>query len=270
MLMTPEQILQEYDRRPRALTPEFVSRIPWPEVRRHPVSPEIARVLFYMRDIETLTDVYFAELRRTPTYREKTVRSFMERWQGEEAQHGELLNRFLAEAGYPSEADWQSALKSGIPRRYKVENYVTSAVANLFGRNFSAVHLLWGAINEMSTLQGYRRLTQLSSHPVLAALLKGIMQEEAIHIYFYYNLAGRQLERSEFAPRLARWVIDRFWQPVGTGIRPKEETTATMKLLFGEEGSRRFLAEYIEDRVGRLKGFAGFHTVGRTLDDWIL
>src|SRR5436190_23926035 len=96
---TPEDILCQYEARPRALSNEFVAKIPWSEVSKYPLDPRWIPVLRYMRNIEKLTEVYFEELRRTPTLKDPVVRRFMERWNEEEAQHGDLLNRFLTEAG---------------------------------------------------------------------------------------------------------------------------------------------------------------------------
>src|SRR5215831_16008328 len=157
MLETPQDVLHDYETRSRALTPEFVSRIPWSEIRRYPLDERFLPVLVYMRDVERFTEVYFEELRRTPTGKDPTIRRFMERWNAEEAQHGELLNRFLGEAGMPSDPQWYEKVKAEIPFRYKFENRLYGAVTKLFGKNFSATHMVWGAINELTTLQGYRR-----------------------------------------------------------------------------------------------------------------
>ena len=54
----------------------------------------------------------------------------------------------------------------------------------MFGRHFSGVHMVWGAINEMTTLQGYRRLWKLAGHPVLEQLLRAIAQEEQFTLIF--------------------------------------------------------------------------------------
>jgi hypothetical protein len=38
--------------------------------------------------------------------------------------------------------------------------------------------MTFGAIHEMSTTQGYRRLIELADHPVLNHILRGIIREE--------------------------------------------------------------------------------------------
>ena len=61
-----------------------------------------------MRDVEILTDMYYAELRRTPTGKDPVISKFMERWGIEEMTHGELINRFLNEAGIETDEKWQT------------------------------------------------------------------------------------------------------------------------------------------------------------------
>ena len=63
---TNRDVLEWYERQPRALTPQFISSIPWHEVRNTEFDPRFIPVLMYMRDVETLTDMYHRELLRTP------------------------------------------------------------------------------------------------------------------------------------------------------------------------------------------------------------
>ncbi len=96
---TNKEVLEWYERQPRTLTDEFISKIDWNDVRNHPLDEKLIPVLKYMRDVEVLTDIYYEELRRTPTGKNPIISKFMERWALEEITHGELINRFLNEAG---------------------------------------------------------------------------------------------------------------------------------------------------------------------------
>ncbi|MFO1462426.1 MAG: acyl-ACP desaturase [bacterium] len=267
MLETPQDILNEYERRPRALSREFLSKLAWDQVKAHPLDPKFLPILTYMRDVERLTEVYFEELRRTPTGKEPAIQKFMERWNEEEAQHGELLNRFLAEAGYPDQTDWYERAKARIPRRYRIATRINTALTNLFGRYFSPTHMVWGAINELTTLQGYRRLSELAAHPVLTQLLRGIMQEESVHVFFYFNVARLGLRRSAFARGLARQVIRRFWGPVGSGIKSTEETQALVLGLFGDAEGQQDLRQHVEARLEQLPGLAGVNPVTQKINE---
>ena len=99
MFETDKEVLDWYERQPRALSKEYVNSIKWNEIKNYPINPAFLPVLVYMRDIEYFTDMYYQELRRTPTGKDPVIRKFMDRWSIEELHHGNLLNRFLEEAG---------------------------------------------------------------------------------------------------------------------------------------------------------------------------
>jgi len=113
----------------------------------------------------------------------------------------------------------------------------------------------------MTTLQGYRRLWQLAEHPVLEKLLRAIAQEESIHTHFYWSIARLKLEQSGFSRNLARFVIGKFWTPVGQGTKPKRETDYVIGTLFkGEEGVN-FFDRNVNQRLEMLPGFDGLGKV---------
>jgi len=49
---TDREVLDWYERQPRALMKEFVDSIPWPDVRNYELNPDFVPVLVYMRDVE--------------------------------------------------------------------------------------------------------------------------------------------------------------------------------------------------------------------------
>src|SRR5438552_17275426 len=85
--------------------------------------------------------------------------------------------------------------------------------------DFCAVHMTWGAINELTTLTGYRRLAAVAGHPVLNGLLEQIMLDESRHFFFYYRQAEMRLRRRSVA-RVARLLVDRFCAPCGRAVQP--------------------------------------------------
>lgn len=230
---TNKEVLDWYERQPRALTAEFLDGINWRDVKNYPLDARLVPVLLYMRDVETLTEMYYAELRRTPTGKDPVISKFMERWGVEETTHGELLNRFLNEAGIETSDRWQKEIKRSVSRVYTVNARIITSLTNLVGRKFTATHMTFGAIHELSTAQGYRRLINLANHPVLSYLLKGIIREESVHTQFYYSVARLELRQSAFAQKLARFVVNNFWSPVGQGAKPAAETNYTIGTLFG-------------------------------------
>ena len=115
MFETDKDVLDWYERQPRALTRDFVDSIPWREVPNYALHRAFVPVLIYMRDVEYFTDIYYRELLRTPTGKDPVIRKFMDRWSVEENQHADLLNRFLNEAGITTHEKWQVEAKEKIP-----------------------------------------------------------------------------------------------------------------------------------------------------------
>ncbi len=262
---TKQEILDWYENQPRALTDDFISGIPWDEVKRHPFDNKFIPVLLYMRDVETLTDMYYREMMRTPTGRDPVISKFMERWGVEEVTHGEVLNRFLNELGYETDPAWQSQVRRNVSTTYNVKTYFITALTNLIGSKFTATHMTFGAVHEMTTAQSYRRLMELSDHPVLRMILRGIIREESAHTQFYWSVARLELRKNEFAQKLARYVIEHFYYPVGQGSKPKAEAEHTIATLFADDGGMEGLETTITQRVQQLPGFDNVTKVTDTI-----
>src|SRR5207302_9703385 len=66
---------------------------------------------------------------------------------------------------------------------------LSTMVGSWLLKDFSAVYLTIGAINELSTLTAYAALIRKSGHPVLKDLLGRIIKDERRHFAFYFNSA---------------------------------------------------------------------------------
>jgi hypothetical protein len=262
---TNKDVLDWYEGQERTLTPEYISAIPWHEVKRHPLDPRFVPVLLYMRDVETLTDMYHRELQRTPTGRDPHISKFMERWGIEEVTHGEVLNRFLNEAGYETDEKWQAQVRRNVTHTYNAYTYLITTLTNFIGTKFTATHMTFGAIHEMSTAQGYRRMKGLADHPVLTQILNAIIREEAAHTKFYWNIARLELRKNEFAQKIARFVIDHFYTPVGQGSLAKKRTEYALGTLFGDEDSLEVIDKTVTQRVRELPGFADITKINESI-----
>lgn len=254
---TNEDVLDWYEGQERALTDEFIGGIPWHTVRNYPLDPRFVPVLLYMRDIEILTDMYHEELRRTPTGRDPVISRFMERWGVEEITHGELINRFLNEAGFETADRWKEEISRGVSRYYNFYARFLTTLTNCVGKSFTATHMAYGAINELCAAQAYRRLIEIAGHPVLSHILKGIIREEAVHTQFYYSVARLELKKSSYAQSIARFVIKKFWQPVGSGARSDESRNYAIATLFGDEAGVSWIDRTVTGRVQQLPGLDG-------------
>ena len=262
---TNKDVLDWYERQERSLTPEFIGSIPWSEVRDHPLDEKLIPVLLYMRDVETLTDMYHRELLRTPTGKDPHISKFMERWGIEEITHGEVLNRFLNESGYETDDNWQTQVRKEVSPSYHAISYMMMILTNLIGTKFTATHMTFGAIHEMEAAQGYRRLIALADHPVLTHIVNGIVREEAVHAQFYRSVARLELERNEFSQKMARWVIDHFWAPVGQGSLARTRTEYAIGTLFASDGAIDGLDRTVTQRVRQLPGFDGITKITDTI-----
>lgn len=254
------EIIHQYEKDERFLSKSFVDSIPWNDVKNHELSEKFIPVLVYMRDVEAFTDVYYQELMRTPTGRDPLIKRFMDRWWEEEKLHAELIDRFLNEAGIPTSEKWFEQARQKIPKSYTRSSKINSMLANCIGKRFSAVHMTWGAINELSTLQGYKRLWELAQHPVLEYMLKGIAREESSHIFFYHSIAKIKLAESPMAQRISRFIIEHFWSPVGQGTKPEEDTNYIVQTLFSGDGMNT-VKQNINGAIQKLPGFTSTNRI---------
>jgi rubrerythrin len=222
--------------------------VEWDRVRDHPLTPSEARCLAYMMDIESHTVIFLRDLLATRAANEPDVTAFLSCWAYEELWHGEAFSRFLGEAGYELGPDGERVFgDSPFPSRYARNSrirellggkgawsHVGSMVGSQLVKDFVAVHMAWGAANELSTLQSYHRIIAKTEHPVLVQLLQAIIKDERRHFAFYRSQARRRLARSPNARKVVRWALDHVWAIVGTGVRPQAETDHVVLTLFGD------------------------------------
>jgi hypothetical protein len=240
-----------------------LSAFAWSDVPRHPVSPEAIRALRYMQDIESHTIIYLRELLATRAVDEPEVATFLACWLYEETLHGLALARFLEAAGHPVGARIRPRGQEPFVKR--LESAGVAFLSRLWP-DFCALHMTWGAINELTTLMGYRRLAKLAGHPVLSQLLDRIALDESRHFFFYYRQAEERLRRPG-AARVSRLIVDRFWAPVGSGEQAREELRFLAGYLFsGDEG--RAAARKIDETIRRLPGFGTVRLVEAWIDSF--
>jgi hypothetical protein len=138
-------------------------------------------------------------------------------------------------------------------------------MGGLVGHDFVAVHMAWGAVNEWSANAAYLRLAKQQNHPVLAELLKRIAAQETKHVAFYASQARTRLAASKKAQVIARFALNKFWKPVGSGISPDSEVEHVMRQMFsGVEG--RKLIQDVDSHIAKLPGMAGLTIVENSLD----
>jgi rubrerythrin len=150
----------------------------------------------------------------------------------------------------------------GIRRRLGGKGYL-SHLGTLLGsaaadKDFTAIHMTWGAVNELTTLTAYHRMIARTNNPPLADILRSIIKQERRHFAFYRAQARVRLAGSRRARRLVRWSLDHLWAPVGTGIRPQVETDFLVTYLFNDADGVVALKE-MDGTIAELPGLGGTH-----------
>jgi rubrerythrin len=212
-----------------------------------PVNADEIRCLTYMMDVESHTIVYLRGLLNTCAIEDPEIAAFLSCWAYEEFFHGRALRQLLRACG--------TAQPAPLATRVTFQELATGFLCR-FTPHLSAAYLTWGAVQELSTLEGYGLLARRTQNPVLAELLRRIIKDERRHFSFYYNKARAHL-KARGAQRLTSFLIRRFWTPVGEGVKAHEETNWMLQFLFSDAYGRK-AAERIDSTMRQLPGLEWF------------
>jgi rubrerythrin len=219
-----------------------------------PLDSEALFCLGYMMDIESHTIIYLRELLATRVAEDASITAFLSCWAYEEFFHSKVLRRLLEVYGVKVDDERFAGL-----RRRKAGDHLQMGIARMLARitrHFSAVHMTWGAINELSTLMGYRALIARSANPLVARVLSRIIKDERRHYAFYFNQARMRL-RPRPAQILTSLIVRKFWSPVGSPVRGNADAARLCGYLFGdEEGPQRI--RRLDSAIARLPGLEWF------------
>ena len=238
--------------------------IAWGDVTASQLSKGDLFCMHYMMDIENHVPLYLSHLLVTRACMDPILTAFLACWNYEELWHGENLGRFLNLYGI--EFDTQDRI-ANVRANLGLQNSV-SLMSTMAGswllKDFSAVYLTIGAINELATLTGYGALIRKSGHPVLKDLLGRIIKDERRHFAFYFNSAKEWLTDNEKAQRMDRWMLNRLWVPVGQGVKRVEEVDALALYLFDDEQGEDELLN-LDEKIGKLPGLSGIKLMSKAL-----
>jgi len=230
------------------------------EFKSNPLPASTLRSLRYMCDIEYHTVCYLRDLLVTPSHKEEEVSAFMTMWNREEFWHGEALADVLGAHGVTVDFDELKATRLKLGWKDRLDPVKQSLMGNIVGKDFIAVHMIWGAANEWSAVAAYNRLADLEKHPVLAVLLRRIAKQEARHVAFYATQARDRLARSKKAQVLARFALKNAWGPVGSSVMQKDEVKHVMGHLFaGDDGMKEI--RKLDEHISRMPGLQGLTIV---------
>jgi rubrerythrin len=213
-------------------------------------------MLRYISDTETHTILYMRDLLAGYTARDPEITTFLGIWVYEECWHGRAIDRFLTEVGYPPGPDHYTQVTEGSAFRETVEAVIGQLIASMTPK-FVATHMTWGAINELTAAATYQAIERRTANPVLATLCQRLAKQERKHFSFYYHQAERRLADDRAAQRLCRFAVRNFWDIVGSGVGNDAALLYLSATLFGDEASRRPLAE-AEETIATLPGMSWF------------
>jgi hypothetical protein len=192
--------------------------------------------------------------------REPTVHRFLRVWLEHEVVHAQLLRMLLTAHGVavrPVHKRWRKRAA-----RWR-GTQLNRGARHIIGDDFFAVHMTWGAVNELSTQRFYGMIRGDTANPLLRDLLRDIMAQEAMHYAFYRNVAINRLAGNARAQRIVRWALARLWTPVGVGLRSRRDADHVFEGTFG---AHREGVVLIASQIDRLPGLAGLELARRSLE----
>ena len=228
---------------------------------RYPISEEEIRALTYMCDIESHTIVYLRAILNTCAVEDAQTTAFLSCWAYEEFFHGHTIRQFLDAVGAPlSPTRMLEVQKASSFTEWLKE--LGSSILCRFSRHFHGAYLTYGAISELSTLEGYGVMARRTQNPVLAEIVRRLAKDERRHFAFYYNKAHLMLAPRN-AQRLTNYVIRNFWLPVGGGVKPNGEVDWILSFLLGDpEGAE--IATRIDQTIAKLPGLEWFDRLSKS------
>ena len=280
----PQSSLIEFDldRYLRASKRLDLSHLAWDDIADHSLDDGAVMCMHYMMDIETHTVIYLRDLLATRAANDPHITAFLSCWVYEELWHGEAFSDFLRAYGIevpaepklpdgrtalPTRASRTSSLREQLGVGHRLSLLPTMLGSMLF-RDFVALHMTWGAINELTTLTGYHALIRRTDHPVLHEMLRRVILDERRHFAFYRAQAQARLARApRRTRRLVRWILETFWTPVGAGVKSEEEVDALVLYLFGYDDQGREMVRDLDATVAEIPGLAGLTLLEDVLDE---
>jgi hypothetical protein len=233
----------------------------WDAARAVGLTDDERFILTYFSDIELQTFVYMRMLINMKISLKPDVMGFLTVWNYEEFFHGRILARLLSECGFQLEEDRVAKVNSNSRFFERFEATFTPLVSKIFSKQFPAVYLSFGAIQELTTLRGYERLRESTKNPVLQILCDRIARQERKHFAWYYNKALEELEKSGGARFLTRLIMKHHWTPVGAGVKNPQEVFKLFTILFPGEAGRDLLDD-VDEKISLLPGLKGMALMG--------
>lgn len=235
-----------------------IEDLDWETARRVGLTKREIESLQYFADIESQTVHYFLEVAKLKVARDPELLTFLTMWNYEEYFHSYAILRLMKECGVPVESatDRAQAIRAGARMKAKVEDLSQVMIAKLMPKTFVALWMFWGSLQECLTTQAYEELANTTQNPVLEELCRRIAKQERRHFAYYFGQAKKKLTGQKLAQRFVREIANKFYAPVGGGVKTDEEGARLVAQLF--PGDRIFeVMGYVEKRMAQLPGMEG-------------
>ena len=240
-----------------------IEDLDWELARKVGLTAHEVDCLRFFADVEGQTVYYFLEVAKLSVARDPELLAFLTMWNYEEYFHAHAITRLLQECGVPAESalERSTRVRAGARLKAKIEEVAQTLMAKLVPRRFVALWMFWGALQECLTMQAYEQVIRTTDNPVLAELFRRIAKQERRHFAYYFGQARERLADPRVA-RFCRAIVQRFYAPVGSGVKDEAESARLVARLF--PGQRIFeVMRYIERRMAQLPGMAGLDACTR-------
>lgn len=235
-----------------------IEDLDWMACKQAGLEPTEIENLKFFADIESQTVYYFLEVAPLKVARDPDILTFLTMWNYEEYFHSHAITKLLVECGVDMQNPTERSTEVRANARFKakVEQFAQGMMAKVFPQSFTALWMFWGALQECLTMQAYEQVINTTKNPVLKEMFKRIAKQERRHFAYYFNQARDRLDNNKANQRFCRFVVNKFYAPVGSGVKSESESVQLIARLF--PGDRIIeVMSYIEKRMAQLPGMEG-------------
>ncbi|MFT3699882.1 MAG: hypothetical protein QM831_42455 [Kofleriaceae bacterium] len=235
-----------------------IEDLDWELARKHGLSPAEVESLQFFADIESQTVYYFLEVAKLQVVRDPELLTFLTMWNYEEYFHSHAITRIMQECGVgvANATDRSTNVRKNARFKAKLEDFLQGLIAKFMPKRFVSLWMFWGALQECLTMQAYEEIIRTTKNPVLAEMFKRIAKQERRHFAYYFNQAKDRLADNPKNQKFVRYIVNKFYAPVGGGVKTDEEGAALVAKLFPGERIYEVMS-YIERRMAQLPGMGG-------------
>tara|TARA_R110002095_G_scaffold63141_1_gene53324 strand:- start:581 stop:1201 length:621 start_codon:yes stop_codon:yes gene_type:complete len=182
--------------------------------------------------------------------------TFLTIWNYEEFFHGHAIEKLLAACNVEVDIERRSAVRMDAKFAAKAEAAFQWCLARLMPQTFKALYLSWAASQEYLTRLAYKQICETTKNPVLETLCRRIARQESRHFAWYYRSARLEIGASKPNMKVVRFLFEKFWTPVGVGVKSKDEARELVSHLFPGEALFQAM-DAVDHTISKLPGLEG-------------